>query len=133
MAQGRELLGDRLIHLGHVTDVKGFINAIDVFVGTSQAEGCSNSVLQALACGTPVVSYPSTSVDEQVLPDGGAIVPQDRADLLAEELRRWVTDPERREAGRAGARTRAESSFDIRRIADQMWDEYQQLHRNGTH
>ena len=106
VARGRDQLGNRLSHLGHVTDMHGFLNAIDLFVSTSQAEGCSNSVLQALACGVPVIGYPSVSVDEQVLPDGGAIVPQDRVDLLTTEVNRWLADPDLRKRGGQGARAR---------------------------
>jgi glycosyltransferase involved in cell wall biosynthesis len=132
VADGKHRLGDRFVHLGHLDDLHGFFNAIDVFVGTSQAEGCSNSVIQSLACGAPVVSYPSISVDEQVLPDGGAIVPQDNIDRLTQELLDWISDPRRRQSGRLGARRQAETLFDIRKIAGQMWEEYQRLAAQGT-
>jgi glycosyltransferase involved in cell wall biosynthesis len=127
IARGRQLLGDRLIHLGHLADIRGFLSAIDLFVSTSQAEGCSNSVLQSLACSVPVIGYPSVSVDEQVLPGGGAIVAQDRIDLLAAELDGWLGDANRRARGKQGARDRAAQLFDVRRIADQLWEEYQTL------
>jgi glycosyltransferase involved in cell wall biosynthesis len=123
---GRARLGNRFISLGHVTDMPGFLGAIDLFVNASQAEGCSNSVAQALSCGVPVISYPSTSVDEQVLPDGGAIVEQDSVDQFAAELARWVGQPELRERGRVGARERAKT-FDLRAITEQLWAEYQSV------
>jgi glycosyltransferase involved in cell wall biosynthesis len=127
IARGRQRLGDRLIHLGHVAEMPEFFNAIDLFVSTSQAEGCSNSVLQALACGVPVIGYPSVSVDEQVLPDGGAIVPQNCVDGLTAELNRWLSDARLREAGRRGARGRAVELFDVRKSADLIWQEYREL------
>jgi glycosyltransferase involved in cell wall biosynthesis len=125
--EGRERLGDRLVHLGHLDDLRGFFNAMTVFVSTSQAEGCSNSVLQSLACGCPVIGYPSVSVDEQVLPEGGAIAGQDRIDELTAALARWVDDPELVARGRAGARRQAERMFDINTIADDIWNEYRAL------
>jgi glycosyltransferase involved in cell wall biosynthesis len=124
---GREKLGDRLVHLGHLEDLRGFFNAVTLFTSTSRAEGCSNSVLQALACGAPVIGYPGISVDEQVLPDGGAIVEQDRVGLLTAELDRWLADPARIARARDGARGQAQRLFDINKIADDIWGEYASL------
>jgi glycosyltransferase involved in cell wall biosynthesis len=124
---GRRLLGDRLIHLGHVRDLRAFYNGLDVFVNTSQEEACSISVIESLASGLPVVGYPSTSVDEQVLPSGGEIVPQNDVDALAKALSEWGADPSRLAAARRNARGRAEDAFDIRRLADQVWNEYESV------
>src|SRR5262249_2779911 len=76
LEEGKRKLGERLIHLGHLHDLRDFFNGLDVCVNTSMVETCSISILQSLACGCPVVGYPSKSVDEQILPDGGEIVPQ---------------------------------------------------------
>jgi glycosyltransferase involved in cell wall biosynthesis len=123
--EARRRLGERLIYLGHLEELRDLYNGLDVFVNTSQEEACSISVIEALACGLPVVGYPSKSVDGQVLPDGGEIVPQDRIDLLTEALGRWISDPGRMGATRADARRQAEDRFDIQRLADRLWDEYQ--------
>jgi len=127
MQQGKELLGDRLIYLGRLNELRSFYNGLDLFVNTSREEACSISVLEALSCGCPVVGYASKSVDEQVLPCGGEIVEQDHVDQLVDALRGWLSDPGRLAAGRTGARKRAEDSFDIRKISIQLWDEYQGL------
>jgi L-malate glycosyltransferase len=131
LEEGRRKLNGRLSHVGHLDDVRGLLNAVDVYANTSQAEGCSNSVIQAMACGAPVISYPSTSVDEQVLPGGGAIVGQDDVPALAGELSRWMNDPALCRDARAEARRRAERLFDIREIAGQLWAEYQGLKTEG--
>jgi glycosyltransferase involved in cell wall biosynthesis len=134
LAVGRAKLGDRFVTLGHLTELRDFYNGLDVFVNTSREEACSISVIESLACGTPVVGYPSKSVDEQILPSGGEIVEQDRPDLLAAALRAWAGDPQRLAAARAGARRRAEGTFDIRRLADSLWDDYEAVlaeHRSG--
>jgi glycosyltransferase involved in cell wall biosynthesis len=127
LADGKRLLGDRLIHVGHVRELRPFYNALDLFVNTSQEEGCSISVIEALACGCPVVGYPSTSVHEQVLPSGGEIVDQDSVADLTSALGRWVSDQSRLSSARSGARKRAEQTFDIRRLASQLWSEYTSL------
>ena len=120
-------LGERLVYLGHLEDLIGFYNALDLFVNTSKEEACSISILESLACGCPVVGYPSKSVDEQVEPGGGEIVPQDDIQALSAALSRWLSDGERLAAARLGARKRVEDHYDIEKLAGQLWDEYQRV------
>jgi mannosyltransferase len=123
----RAKLGDRLVVLGHLDELRGFYNALDVFVNTSQEEACSISVSESLACGCPVVAYPSKSVDGQILPDGGEVVAQDSIHDLTTVLRRWVAEPDTLRHRRLGARRTAEEYFDIRKLSRQLWDEYERI------
>jgi glycosyltransferase involved in cell wall biosynthesis len=124
LSAGEQLLGDRLRFVGCLDDLRGFYNALDLYVNTSKEETCSISIVESLACGCPVVGYPSISVAEQVLPSGGEIVAQDDCEQLTAAVARWVQDAERRQQAREGARQRAEESFDICKISSQLWDEY---------
>ena len=123
LERGKRLLGDRFVHVGHLRDLRPFYNGLDVFVNTSREEACSISVIEALACGCPVVGYPSTSVDEQILPSGGEIVRQDDVEALITTMEAWATAPDRLERARIGARQRA-GTFDIKTLAAQLWTEY---------
>jgi glycosyltransferase involved in cell wall biosynthesis len=123
----RAKLGNRLVLLGYLEELRNLLNGLDVFVNTSREEACSISILEALACGCPVLGYPSKSVDEQVLPQGGEIVPQDDLDWLTTSLGRWVADPHALAARRAGARQRVQESYDIATLSEQMWREYEGL------
>ncbi|MES1254271.1 MAG: glycosyltransferase family 4 protein [Acidobacteriota bacterium] len=127
LANARAQLGDRLVVLGHLDELRGFYNAMDIFVNTSQEEACSISVLESLACGCPVLGYASKSVDGQILPDGGEIVEQDNIDALAVALGHWLGSPERLTARRVGARKMAEDHFDIRALSSQLWREYEDV------
>jgi glycosyltransferase involved in cell wall biosynthesis len=124
--------GDRFLYLGHVERLAEFLNGLDAFVNTSQEEACSLSVIQSLACGCPVIGYPSKSVDDQVLPNGGEIVPQDDVHALAEVLRRWIDAPELLKQRRGGARARAEHMFDARKRSAELWNEYQDVVRTAA-
>jgi glycosyltransferase involved in cell wall biosynthesis len=127
LADARSRLGDRLICLGHLSELRGLYNGIDLFVNTSLEEACSISVLESLACGCPVIGYPSKSVDEQVLPGGGEIVAQDDVASLSAALDSWLSNPMKLADGRRGARQRSEDGYDIRKLSGQLWDEYQAL------
>lgn len=128
--EARQTLGDRFHFLGWLEDPRGFFNALDLFVNTSKEEAFGISVLQALACGCPVVGYPSSSVQEVVLPGGGEIVEQDNRGKLGECVNRWLSDPNHLASMRNAVRKQAET-FDIRPIADQMWNEYQSVLNGG--
>jgi glycosyltransferase involved in cell wall biosynthesis len=132
LREARAKLGDKLVHVGRLTELRGFYNALDVFVNTSKEEACSISVLEALACGCPVIGYPSKTVDEQVLPAGGEIVEQDRVDMLSDCLGRWLTDPALLPRARLGARQRAEDGYNIRKISLSLLAEYQQVLNKST-
>ncbi len=120
-------LGERFVPLGHLHELRGLYNALDVFVNTSKEEACSISILESLACGCPVVGYPSKSVDEQVEPGGGEMVPQDDVEGLAATLSRWLSDRDRLTLTRRGARKRVEDDYDIEKLAGQLWEEYQAI------
>jgi glycosyltransferase involved in cell wall biosynthesis len=126
---GMATLGDRLVHVGHLDELRGLYNSLDLFINTSREEACSISVLEAMACGCPVIGYPSKSVDGQVLPGGGEIVEQDNIQKLAGAVQTWLNDPIRMEEGRRGARHRVEAEFDIRKLSLQLWNEYQEVYR----
>jgi glycosyltransferase involved in cell wall biosynthesis len=87
---------------------------------------CPNSVIEALACGLPVVGFDSGSLKELVTDDTGCIVPYggnpwklEMPDIstLAESAEDVLT---KQSQFRAAARMRAESAFGL----DQMVDAY---------
>ena len=47
---------DRIRFLGHREDLPKLYSALDVFCLPSEAEGMSNSILEAMACGLPVLA-----------------------------------------------------------------------------
>ena len=61
-------IADRVRLLGAVDnrDLPGYYNAADVFALASSSEGCPNVVLEAIACGTPVVATAVGAVPDLV-------------------------------------------------------------------
>lgn len=89
-------LADRIHFLGRRTslEVASWLAAADVFCLPSYAEGCPNAVIEALACGRPVVATNVGGIPELVDSESGILVaPQDSealAQALSEALsRRW--------------------------------------------
>lgn len=107
-------LGHPTHYLGRLHDDASLCvlyNAADVTVVPSVQENLSNTVVESLSCGTPVVAFHiggnSDMVDHQV---NGILAPGFDAAAMAEGIR-WVLDPSHREGARAAARRIAEERF----------------------
>jgi glycosyltransferase involved in cell wall biosynthesis len=116
---------ERVHFLGERGDVAEVLAALDVFVMTSDREGMSNAMLEALAAEVPVVSTAVSGTDEALRPVGdglapGVVVAFD-ADAVAEGIRGVLDDECRRQAMRAAAGMRARGEFGFPRVLD-AWE-----------
>lgn len=59
-------LAERVQFLGHVEDVRAFLWSLDGFVFPSRSEGCPVALLEAMACGLPVVASRFPGAEEWV-------------------------------------------------------------------
>jgi glycosyltransferase involved in cell wall biosynthesis len=100
--------------LGHRLDVESVLAAGDVFVLSSKSEGLSNTILEAMASGLPVVATRVGGADEMVL-DGltGLLVPSSSPRALAEALASILRDPDARRAMGVAGRERARVEFSL--------------------
>ena len=87
-------IADRVIFAGFHPDPTPFYRTADLFVLSSDYEGFGNVIVEALACGTPVVSTDCPSGPAEILADGefGALVPVGDAQALARAIDRRSTD-----------------------------------------
>ena len=99
---------------GSRDDVALVLRAMDIFVLGSKREGVSNTVLEAMASGLPVIATATGGNDELVLPgETGQLVPAENPGALAEAIAKYAGDAElRRKHGRQ-ARRRALSDFSL--------------------
>jgi glycosyltransferase involved in cell wall biosynthesis len=102
---------------GRRDDIDRVLAAADVSAHLSLAEGFSNSVIEALACGLPVIASTGTSHDEQV-EDGktGWLVPPDDEDAVIRSIRLLSTNPARHATMAAAARQSAVQNFSSERM-----------------
>ncbi|HEX2128928.1 MAG TPA: glycosyltransferase family 4 protein, partial [Solirubrobacterales bacterium] len=108
-------------------DALTLLQGLDVFVLTSlpHSEGMPTAILEAMACGKPVVATDVGSVRELV-DDGitGFVVPPLDSAALATAVLRLLADPALRERMGAAGRDRAASRFALERLAELHADAY---------
>ncbi|WP_022663069.1 glycosyltransferase [Paucidesulfovibrio longus] len=134
--------GCRVHGLGYLRDdahLAEVYAACDLYVLPTLQDNLPNTVLESLACGTPVLSYDVGGVPEMI-EDGknGFLVAgaaemrgEERAEALARTLRAALTTlgaPERAAQLRAGAREKALGEYSLERTARRYAALYAELH-----
>ncbi|MFW5969011.1 MAG: TIGR03088 family PEP-CTERM/XrtA system glycosyltransferase [Halofilum sp. (in: g-proteobacteria)] len=99
---------------GARNDVSHLLAAMDLFALPSLAEGISNTVLEAMAAGVPVVATNVGGNAELIAPEeSGVLIPPGDPDALAAALVRYRDDPALVADHGAAARRRAVEHFSI--------------------
>ncbi|WP_410813849.1 glycosyltransferase family 4 protein [Micromonospora sp. 067-2] len=134
-----ELTAARVAELGLAADVDllgmvGYDRAhevyagADIFVSPTYAEGFSNTILEAMATGLPVVSTDVVGVRDCVRPEeNGLLVPAGNAEALGRAVRRLIDDPALRRRLAVQARRDVEERWSWPVVAGQITDVYQGL------
>jgi glycosyltransferase involved in cell wall biosynthesis len=114
--------------LGWRADVATVLRAADVMVLPSRAEGLPLSILEAMACGKPVVATRVNGVPEAVV-DGttGTLVEPDDDEAIAEALLRLFHKPDIARRMGAEARQVAETQFSVTRFVRDIETLYDEL------
>jgi glycosyltransferase involved in cell wall biosynthesis len=99
---------------GFRPDVLGLMKSFDLFAMSSVTEGLGSAVLEAMACGRPVVSTRAGGLPEVVV-DGetGLLVPPHDEPALAKAVTDLLEDAGRRAAMGAAGRTRVVDAFSV--------------------
>ncbi len=86
-------LGNRFLFTGFRSDLQRFYNLFDVFVLASHKEGLGTSVLDALACGLPVVATKAGGIPEMITnEENGLLVPARNPQASASAIERLLKD-----------------------------------------
>ncbi|MCS5617774.1 MAG: glycosyltransferase, partial [Pirellulales bacterium] len=114
-------LGPGVLLPGASSDPRAWYAAADLYLLSSTNEGLSNSLMEALSSGLPMVSTRvSGSEDVVAAADVGLLVPLDDAAALAEAAAELLGAPERALACGMRAREYAEAHFSLASVADQV-------------
>jgi sugar transferase (PEP-CTERM/EpsH1 system associated) len=114
--------------LGERDDIPTVLGAMDVFVLPSIAEGMSNTIIEAMACGLPVVAT-RVGGNCELVEDGvtGKLIPPQDVATLATAINRYLSSAERRAADGQSARQRVLDGFSLERMRAAYADLYASL------
>ena len=115
-------------HLGFVEDIGALWGSAHIAVLPSHREGMPLSLLEAAACGRPLVATDVPGCRDIARPGiNGFLVPLDDAEALADAIERLAADPELRQKFGRASRYLVEQNFSSRRIGSDLVDLYRRL------
>lgn len=126
--QARDLGLERHVLLaGFRDDALGLMKSFDIVVMSSITEGLGSAVLEAMACGKPVVATLAGGLPEAVVHEqtGLLVPPRDSAALAAAILKLLEQPAVRDDLGRAG-RARVERQFSIEQLVTRTAQVYEE-------
>lgn len=107
-----EPFGHMVEFLGHRDDVIRLYSAATATVVASRAEGLARSMIEAIACACPVVSFDISSAREILGNDAGRVVSAQDWESLANEILNLSCDRELNISVGSAARSKAKILFD---------------------
>ncbi|MDT5157917.1 MAG: hypothetical protein QOH51_2274 [Acidobacteriota bacterium] len=114
-------LGERVKLLGRLDgdEVMRFLTSLDLLVSASRSEAFGMALVEALACGVPVVATATEGASE-IVEEGvtGSLVPLGDVRALAAAVASLLEDEERRRSLGARAREVARERFDLNRMVE---------------
>jgi glycosyltransferase involved in cell wall biosynthesis len=127
-------LEKHVVLAGFRPDVLSLHKAFDMFVMSSVTEGLGTSVLDAMACGKPVVATTAGGIPEVVVDEEtGVLVPPRDHHALAHAIVRLLNDADlRRRMGHAGL-VRVRRKFSAERMVQQTLRVYTRVARHPHH
>ncbi len=120
-------IGHHVKFLGYIphAELPCYYSTSNLFVLPSWFEGMSNTILEAMAAGLPIITT-NTGGTKELISGNGQIVPPGRPDLIAMAIRQYIHDSSLRQEHGLRSRALAES-MDWTRIAEKYAELYLEL------
>lgn len=107
-------------------------SAADVFVAPSREDNLPNTILEALACGTPCAAFHIGGMPEMIIPDqNGYLAHAFNVDDLARGIKQLLIAPDK-EAMRVRHHNYIRDGFGLHRQAERYLELYQTLTASGV-
>ena len=113
--------------LGQRWDISNWLDASDIFILPSKAEGMPLAIMEAMAKGLPVIATAVSGIPEE-LGETGKLLPNPNFDPkgtvkeLATTIESWVANPELRQSVGEKCKLRAETMFREERMVQEYID-----------
>jgi sugar transferase (PEP-CTERM/EpsH1 system associated) len=116
-----------VVWLGARNDIPELLRCFDLFVQTSIFEGMSNTILEAMATGLPIVTTNTGGNPELVTGENGTLFEVGDIQGLREILKRYSADAALRNNHGSNSRARAVNYFDLSLMAARYAEMYESL------
>jgi glycosyltransferase involved in cell wall biosynthesis len=127
-------IGSKVFWCGSVDDVVDYLQAADLFVMPSQFEGQSNAVLEAMACGLPVIVTDVAGNNELVSHgENGLLVDYGDEAALAAAMRSLLDNQRQSQALAARAHTYVRERHNLQDAVARYEALYNSLHAEPEH
>ena len=119
---------DKVHFLGQRADVPRLMPHFNVLWSTSAYEGQSNAIMEAMACGVPVVATDIPGTRDLIVPDRtGYLVPVGDRAAIARHTRRILDDPGLADRLAKAARQRMHEEFSVEKMIARYTELYRRL------
>jgi glycosyltransferase involved in cell wall biosynthesis len=115
----------------HPEECRAFMESLDVFVMPSFTEGTPNSIVEAMACGKPIIASEVGGIPDMLGDVSGILVPPGDMKALAEAMLCLAQNPELRRTMGAAAKERYQQLFSPKVVVPLMVETYRRVTRNG--
>lgn len=122
---------DRIIFPGQRNDVESIVNIFDIGILSTFGEGISNSIMEYMALGKPVIAAEGGGTAELIVEgETGFIIPRRSPEIMAEKIDHLLNDEMLRKDMGAKGRERIEKEFNIDRMTTNHMEIYRKLAPN---
>jgi glycosyltransferase involved in cell wall biosynthesis len=98
----------------------------DIFVYPSYHEGMPMAIIEAMACGLPIIATQVGGIPDLVCSGtNGLLVPAGQPDQLAQAIQQLIINPQMRYSMQAGSYRLARENFDIETLISRLLNIYQ--------
>jgi glycosyltransferase involved in cell wall biosynthesis len=124
----KEMAGNGIVFGGSVDNVAPYLQTADLFVLPSVAEGLSNSLLEALAAGVPVLATPTGGTTDIVRhKTSGWLIQNFNAPSLLEDILAFLGDPQLMERCALEGRNYVVQNYSVVNTAQKLSDLYRHI------
>ncbi len=124
----KKAMREYVIFFGARNDIPDLLAELDIFVLPSRGEGISNTILEAMASGLPVIATSVGGNPELVAGNStGILVPSNNPEKMADAIRAYLDQPTLAEKHGKAGRKRVEETFSMDAMVNAYMKVYDDL------